>query len=138
MSARPCSSTDKAVRAVRVLQEVLGVTARISTPMLREENAVRMVSPTGTSLPNIAGPEALREVSASDRPADVFHEPAHDAKCGIDRTGRPASADTDRSAAEALSGSVRGLTADSADRRLADLAVRGYRPCHRGVRKARE
>jgi hypothetical protein len=81
------------------LQEVLGVTARISMPMLRKENAVRMVSATGTSLPNITGPEALREVSTSYRPANVFHEPAHDAKSGIDRTSRPDSPDTDRSAA---------------------------------------
>jgi len=68
--------------------------------MLRKENAVRMVSPTGTSLPNITGPEALWEVSASYCTADVFHEPAHDAKRGIDRTSRPASPDTDRSAAD--------------------------------------
>jgi hypothetical protein len=68
--------------------------------MLRKENAVCMVNPTGTSPPNITGPEVLREVSANYCVADVFHEPAHDAKCGTDRTSRPASAETDRSAAD--------------------------------------
>jgi hypothetical protein len=64
MRVRPHPSADKAVRTVRILQEILGVATRISTPMLREENAVCVVSPTGTSLPNIIRPKALRAVSA--------------------------------------------------------------------------
>jgi hypothetical protein len=79
MSARPFGPADEAVRAVRILQEVLGVAARISTAMLRKENAVRVVCPTGTSLPDVIGPEAQRKVSAGYSTADVFDEPAHDA-----------------------------------------------------------
>jgi len=60
--------------------------------MLRKENAVRLVSLAGTSSPDITGQKALRDISASKCPADVFHEPAHDAKCGTDRASRPASA----------------------------------------------
>ena len=60
--------------------------------MLRKENAVRVVCPTRTSLPDVIGTEALRKVSAGYCTADVFDEPAHDAKCGIHTTSRPASA----------------------------------------------
>jgi hypothetical protein len=64
MSVRPCGSADEAVGAVGVLLEVLGVTAGISTAMLRKENSVRMVCPTGTSPPDVIGTETLRKVSA--------------------------------------------------------------------------
>ena len=68
--------------------------------MLRKGNAVRVVCPTRTSLPDVIGTEALRKVSAGYCTADVFDEPAHDAKCGIHTTSRPASRVTDRSAAD--------------------------------------
>ena len=87
--AHPCGSADEAVRAVRILHEVLGVTAGISTPMLRKENTVRVVSPAGTSPPNFTGPKAVGQISAGYCPADVFDEPAHNAKCGIGRTSCP-------------------------------------------------
>jgi hypothetical protein len=51
--------------------------------MLRQENAVRMVRPTGTSLPDVIGAEARRKISAGYCTANVFDEPAHSAKCGI-------------------------------------------------------
>lgn len=60
--------------------------------MLRKEHAVRVISPARARAPNIIGPEALRKVSASHCVADVFDEPAHEAKCGIDETGPPPSA----------------------------------------------
>ena len=67
--------------------------------MLWKEHAVRVISPTGARAPNIIGPEALRKISAGHRTADVFDEPAHEAKCGIDETGPPPSPTTDSSAA---------------------------------------
>jgi hypothetical protein len=99
MSGRPYSSADEAVGAVRILQEVFGVPARISASMLWKEHAVRVISPTGARAPNIIGPEALRKISAGHRAADVFDEPAHEAKCGIDKTGPPPSPTADSSAA---------------------------------------
>ncbi len=52
--------------------------------MLREEHAVRVISPPGTRAPYIVGPEALSKISASYGQADIFDEPAHELKCGID------------------------------------------------------
>jgi hypothetical protein len=62
MSVRPFDSSDEAVGAVGILQEVLGVAARISTPMLRKKHAVRVICPTWTSPPYIIGVKALRKV----------------------------------------------------------------------------
>ena len=78
MGVRLSGSADEAVRAVRILQEVLGVAARISTPMLWKEHAVRVICPTRTSLPNVIGAEALRKVSTVYCTANVFDEPAHE------------------------------------------------------------
>ena len=83
MSMRPRCSADEAVRPVRILQEVPGVAARISAAMLRQEYAVGMVRPTGTSLPDVIGAEARRKVSAGYCAANVFDEPAPSAECGI-------------------------------------------------------
>jgi hypothetical protein len=99
MSGRPYSSADEAVGAVRILQEVFGVPARITASMLWKEHAVRVISPTGARAPNIIGAEALRKISAGHRAADVFDKPAHEAKCGIDETGPPPSRTADSSAA---------------------------------------
>jgi hypothetical protein len=82
--ARSHNSADEAVRAVRILQEVLGVSARIPASMLWKEHAVRVISPARARAPNVIGPEALRKVSTGHCATDVFNEPAHDAKCGID------------------------------------------------------
>ncbi len=68
-------------------------------PMLWKEHAVRVISPPRARAPNIIGPEALRKVSAGYGAADVFDEPAHKAKCGIDETGRPPSPTAYHSAA---------------------------------------
>lgn len=59
--------------------------------MLRKENAVRVLRPTWTSTPDVIGTEALRKVSAGYCTADIFDEPAHDAKSAIRATRRPAS-----------------------------------------------
>jgi hypothetical protein len=67
--------------------------------MLGKEDLVRVVCPTGASLPDITVPEALGQGPASYGPADVFDEPAHEAKCGIEQTSRPTSTRRDRSAA---------------------------------------
>ncbi len=75
---------DEAVCAVWILDEVLGVAAGIPSPMLREEYAVCMISPPGASSPHVIGPKALRKLSASYGVADVFDEPTHGTKCGID------------------------------------------------------
>ena len=75
-SVRPFDSSDEAVGAVGILLEVLGVAARISTPMLRKEHAVRVVCPTWTSPPYIIGAKALRKVSTAYCAANVFDEPA--------------------------------------------------------------
>jgi len=40
--------------------------------MLRQEDAIRVVCPTGTSLPDVIGTEAVRKVSASYCTANVF------------------------------------------------------------------
>lgn len=58
--------------------------------MLRQENAVRMVRPTGTSLPDVIGAEARRKVAAGYCTANVFDEPAQSAKRGI-QTSRQTS-----------------------------------------------
>jgi len=97
--ARPHSSADEAVRAVRILQEVLGVPARIPASMLWKEHAIRVISLARTRPPNIVGPEALRKVSTGHCAAYVFDEPAHDAKCGIDEPGPSPSPTADRTAA---------------------------------------
>jgi hypothetical protein len=78
-----CSSTYKAVAAVRILKEVFGVTARIPPPVLRKEHAIRVIGPIRTSAPHVIGSEALRKISASQRAADVLDELAHVTKCGI-------------------------------------------------------
>ena len=98
-SAGPYRSADEAVGAVRILQEVLGVPARIPAPMLWKEHAVRVISPPRAGAPNIIGPEALRKVSTGYGAADIFDEPAHEAKRGIDETGRSPSPAADRSTA---------------------------------------
>jgi hypothetical protein len=83
MCERPYGSAQEAVRAVGILQKVLGVAARISTAMLWKENAVRVVRPTGTGPPDVIGAEARGKVSTRDYTANVVDELAHDVKCGI-------------------------------------------------------
>ena len=63
--------------------------------MLWKEHAVRVTSPTRARAPNVAGTEALGKVSAGYRAADVFDEPAHEAKFGIDEAGFPPSPTAD-------------------------------------------
>jgi hypothetical protein len=89
-AAEECAyvSTDEAVRAVGILHEVLGVPARIPTPVLREEHAVRVISPARTRAPHILGSETLRKVTSCHGTADVFDKPAHELKCGTGDTDR--------------------------------------------------
>jgi hypothetical protein len=88
--------------------------------MLWKEHAVRVISPPRAGAPNIIGPEVLRKVSAGYGAADIFDEPAHEAKCGIDETGRSPSPAADRSAAiECVDVARDGLRAPDAAARLA-------------------
>ena len=94
-------SADEAVRAVGILQEVLGVAARISAAVLRQENTVRMICPARTSSPDVIGAEARRKVSANHCAAKVFDEPAHRVKCVASAHQPPdVTRMTDRSAAD--------------------------------------
>ncbi len=70
-------SADEAVGAVGVLDEVLGVPAGITAPVLRKEYAIGVVSPPRTSQPNVIGPEAPGQVAAGYRAAYLLNEPAH-------------------------------------------------------------
>jgi hypothetical protein len=67
--------------------------------MLRQENAVRMVRPTGTSLPDVIGAETRRKVPAGYGTANVFDEPAHSAKWASTHQSPSLTGGTDRSAA---------------------------------------
>ena len=64
MSVRPSGSADEAVRAVRILQEVLCVAARISTAMLRQENAISHQPPSQTPNPFAGIQAAARQIHA--------------------------------------------------------------------------
>jgi hypothetical protein len=67
--------------------------------MLRQEDAIRVVCPAGTSLPDVIGTKALRQISAACRAAKVFDEPAHVKKSDIQGVLSPAVRMTKRSAA---------------------------------------
>jgi hypothetical protein len=75
-------SADEAVRAVRILLEVLRVPARIPASVLREKHAVRVISPPGASESHIIGSETARKVTPSYGSADVLDEPAHETQSG--------------------------------------------------------
>ena len=71
-------SADEAVRAIWILHEVLGIPARISKAVLREEDAVSVTSPSWTGASYVRGSEALGKVTSGHGMADVFDEPAHE------------------------------------------------------------
>jgi hypothetical protein len=73
------SSAYEGVRAVRILNEVLGVPARIPSAVLWEEHPIRVASPGMPAY--IAGPETLRKFTSGHCTADVFDKPAHVVKC---------------------------------------------------------
>lgn len=67
--------------------------------MLRQENAVRMVRPTRTSLPDVIGSEARTKISAGHCTANVFNEPAHSPSVASMYQAPNLARMTDRSAA---------------------------------------
>ena len=74
----PAGSADEAVRAVRILHEILRIPARVSTAVLREEDAVGVTSPSWTGASHVLGSETLGKVTSGHGVADVFDEPAHE------------------------------------------------------------
>jgi hypothetical protein len=78
MRVRPAGSAGEAVRAIRILHEVLRIPARISTTVLREEDAVGVTSPSWTGASHVLGPKTLGKVTSGHGAADVFDEPTHE------------------------------------------------------------
>jgi hypothetical protein len=74
----PASSADEAVGAIRILHEVFRVPAGISTAVLREEDAIGVISPSWTGTSYVCGSETLGKVTLGHGVADVFDEPAHE------------------------------------------------------------
>jgi hypothetical protein len=70
-------SADETVGAVGVLDEVLGIPAGITAPVLRKEHAIGVVGRPRTSQPDVIGPEAPGQIATCHRAAYVLNEPAH-------------------------------------------------------------
>jgi hypothetical protein len=88
------SSADETVAAVRVLTEDLCLPAGIPSPVLGEEDAVRVIRPPWAGTSHISGPKGLRKITAGDSAADVVHQPMHEVKYashGLPRIGDKAT-----------------------------------------------
>ena len=80
------ASLKQAVGAVRVLDEIRRVSARVAFPMLRQEDAIGMLRPAGASFANVVGAKAIIEKPIGASSAEVVHESAH--ALSVATTGR--------------------------------------------------